>query len=130
MICEVEGKWPYHCCFVGVASRIYSKQHVTFLLCLHQAFSLHVSLESSRFIHTVVPKWAQLGRNPVLYYLGDQISIWLTAYKYAVHRWKWGYYRNQCHKTAVIIKIWIFITLTEMLPAAAFKLKSMKPYRI
>ena len=44
----------------GAASRICSKQHVTFLCCSHQFFSPCVSLACRRCIHAVVPMQPQL----------------------------------------------------------------------
>ena len=60
---------------LGVASRISLKQHATFLCSFHLAFSLCVLLASMWCILTIVRTQPQLGRNPVLFYQIDQISI-------------------------------------------------------
>ena len=47
-------RWPDSCYFLEAASRISSKQHLTFMCRSHQAFSQSVSLESKWYNHTVV----------------------------------------------------------------------------
>ena len=63
----------------GVASWGCSKKHVPFLYSSHLAFSPSVALASWWCIHTVALIPPQLGRNHVLSYLGDQVSIWLLT---------------------------------------------------
>ena len=61
----------------GIAPKIYTKQLTAFLCSSHQAFSLCVLLAFRWCIHIVVWTQQQLGRNPVLFYQINQISIWL-----------------------------------------------------
>ena len=58
----------------GVVSWICSEK--CFLGSYHLAFSLRVSVGSMRCIHTVLQMQPQFGRNPVLFYWIDHISIW------------------------------------------------------
>ena len=60
----------------SAASRICSKQLVSLLCSSHHIFSGWVSLTFRKCIDTVVWPQPQLGRNPVLWYQWDQISIW------------------------------------------------------
>ena len=60
----------------GAVPSFSSKQHVTFLCSSHLAFSPSAS---SRWCNNaVVPIQLRFGRNPSLFYLRDQISIWST----------------------------------------------------
>ena len=76
---EVSGRTTV---FWGSASRICSK-HRPFFYSSHPAFSPSVSLEFRWCIHTVVPTRPLVGKNPVLFYKSDQISIWSTT----SHKW-------------------------------------------
>ena len=60
---------------LDVASGIFSKQHIAFLCSSHLPFSPYIVLMFMWCIHTVI--LTQLGRNPILIYWRDQISIWL-----------------------------------------------------
>ena len=54
VVCEMEDKWLYSCCFVGLASGISSEQLIPFLCCSYLDFSLYISLTARWCIHTVV----------------------------------------------------------------------------
>ena len=62
-------------CRVSVVFDLVQK-HVAFLCSSHPVFSPCISLVSKWCIHTVVMTQPHLGRNLVLFYQWDQISIW------------------------------------------------------
>ena len=76
MACEMLVSGCNSCCPMGFVSRVCSKLHVDFTFCSHLPFSAWVLLTSIWWIHTVVLTQSLLGRNPILVYQIDQISIW------------------------------------------------------
>ena len=78
-VCEIGAKWSQSCSFVSASSRISSRQCAAFLCRSHLAFSQCVLLVYIWCIHPVVWIELQIGRNPVLFYRIDQISIWSTS---------------------------------------------------
>ena len=65
--CEILGKWPHACNFVGCCFKDFSKQHGASLCSFDQALSLSISFECRSDNHTTVSTGLQLGRNPVLF---------------------------------------------------------------
>ena len=63
----------------SVAFRISPKQNAAFLGRFYLAFSICILLVSNWCIHTAVLTLPQVGRNHILFYQIDQISIWLIA---------------------------------------------------
>ena len=74
------GRWEVSGCTAavlrGATSKICSKQHVTLLWSFHQTFSPCFLYESRRCIHIIVLIWTLRGRNPILAYQIDRITIW------------------------------------------------------
>ena len=77
MVCEMEGKWLYTCCFVGYCFQDFLKQHSTFLSSFHLVFSPNILLETRWCNHTVVLVNLQLEKIPISLKWKDQISIWV-----------------------------------------------------
>ena len=71
-VCEMGGKWPYSCCFLGICS----KQYAASLCNSHLIFSQGVLLEFKWCNQIVVLTLLQLGRIPILFHQRYQITIW------------------------------------------------------
>ena len=93
MVCARGSKLQDSCCFLGATSRICSKEHITFSRSSYLVFSQSVSLESWWCNHTAVVTWLQLGRNPTLFCLRDQIPV---LWSYAGHVGECGGTTGHC----------------------------------
>ena len=83
IVCVMGSRLPYSCKFVGCCFRDLFK---TTRSILQVFFSLIVLLESMWCIHTIVLILLQLGRNPILFYTIDNLSI--VVYVFA-RAWFW-----------------------------------------
>ena len=64
IVCEMESRWLYSCCFVASCFQDLYKT----VWSSHLSFSPCISLKSLWCIHTVITTQLQLGRNPILFY--------------------------------------------------------------
>ena len=65
IVFEMEGIWPYSCCFVGCCFKDFFKTACSILVSFPSIFSPGVSLKSKWCNHTIVLIWLQLERIPI-----------------------------------------------------------------
>ena len=76
VVCEMEDKWLYSCCFLTVPSKICSKLQATFLCSSDLALFPRIASVSTWFVHTLLLTQLQPGRSPILFHRRDQICEW------------------------------------------------------